>query len=229
MIALQIDNLNEDFKDRKKEAFLKAQLQKEFEAELEELQDKIDLRNLMIASAQALLDYIDRGKSALPLSRDSLTILIQRTTFSPTFNSITKDFFNSRDLSLIKDDSLRTLLGRWPNLVEQTTEEEIAFSQYNATQYFPFLIEYFQTRNMFNLTQKDQVMLQSIYLDSIPEFTELIGASRREEDLSALLENGDFEDHLAFVIFLNNLANKQSEVLKKTIRDILSLLQDQTY
>ena len=225
LIALQIDNLNADLKDRKREAFLKDQLQKEFEAELTELRNKIKLRNLMIVSAQELLHYIDDGNSDPAISRDSLTKLIQRTTFSPTFNSITIDFFQSHDISLIQNDSLRELLGRWPNLVAQTTEEELAFSEYNATQYFPFLIAHFQTRNMFDQIQQDQTMLQNIYLDSLSRSQMWIGPSKREEDLNALLENSDFEDHLAFVIFINNLANKQSQVLEKSIKQMLLLLK----
>ena len=79
---------------------------------------------------------------------------------------------------------------------------------------------------MFNKVLEDQEMFGRIFFDSTTMKKAVIGRSKRVEDIAVLLENGDFEDHLAFVIFVNNLANTQSMFLKETIQNILNLIEE---
>ena len=60
LIALQINNWNEDRKERKQEKDLLAQLESEFQNNLEQLEDKIALRETMITSSLKLLEYVNR-------------------------------------------------------------------------------------------------------------------------------------------------------------------------
>ena len=59
LIALQIDNLNEYRKDREEERELLLQLRSEYQSNLEQLNQKIGLREKMITATKKLLDYVD--------------------------------------------------------------------------------------------------------------------------------------------------------------------------
>ena len=60
LIALQINNLNEYRIDREQEKELLTQLKSEYQSNLEQLEAKIGLRNLMISASIKLLDYVSK-------------------------------------------------------------------------------------------------------------------------------------------------------------------------
>ena len=220
-IALQIDNWNQDRQEREKEQVLLTQLRQEFSAGLQQLENKMVLRKNLISSATWLLQKIDQGGPFDQMDRDTLTFHIQRTLFGPTFNANSEGFFLSRDLNLIQNDSLRILLANWPNQLKQLSEDEVIWTDYIATEYQPFLIENYSARNLFNTTLLDMDALQRVRLDSLGRITTPIGKSQREIDISKLMDNRDFEDHLAFAIFFNNLVNIQSRSIEDLIERIL--------
>ena len=136
LIALQINNWNEDRKNREKERVLLNQLRQEFESDLEQLNDKTVQRKNIIYSSKKLLEYIDNDKLDSP---DSIFYHLQRSVFIPTFNTSSKDFFLSRDVGLLANDSLRVLLADWPRQVDQLVEEEQQWVDYRDNNYLVFL------------------------------------------------------------------------------------------
>ena len=225
IIALQIDNWNQYRQDREKEQVLLSQLHLEFSAGLQQLEDKMVLRSKLISSAKWLLERIDQGGPYEKINPDTLTFHIQRTLFGPTFNANSEGFFLSRDLSLIRNDSLRMLLADWPNKLEQLSEDEKIWTAYIGTAYQPFLIENYTARNLFNTTLLDMDALQRVRLDSLGRITTPIGNSQSDIDIGKLMDNRDFEDHLAFAIFFNNLVNIQAGSIQDLIERILKQLK----
>ena len=63
--------------------------------------------------------------------------------------------------------------------------------------------------------------LQRVQLGSPGARSEPIGNTKRDIDIVLLMDNGDFEDHLAFAIFFNNLLNIQSSSIEDLIQRIL--------
>ncbi len=59
LIAISINNWNEERKDRIKEQVILHQLKEEYESNLKQLESKIKMRNIVIKSSQKLLAYID--------------------------------------------------------------------------------------------------------------------------------------------------------------------------
>jgi hypothetical protein len=224
-IALQIDNWNQDRQEREKEQVLLSQLYQEFSTGLRQLENKMVLRKNLISSANWLLQKIDQGGPFEEIDRDTLTFHIQRTLFGPTFNANSEGFFLSRDLSLIQNDSLRMLLADWPNQLKQLSEDEIIWSQYIAMEYQPFLIENYTARNLFNTTLLDMDALRRVRLDSLGRIATPIGNSQRDVDIGKLMDNRDFEDHLAFAIFFNNLVNIQAGSIEDLIKRILEQIE----
>ena len=72
LIALQINNWNENRKENIHEARLKSELMKEFERDLKQLNSKIVIRERIINSSINLLNYIEQGKSA---NQDSISTI----------------------------------------------------------------------------------------------------------------------------------------------------------
>lgn len=225
VIALQIDNWNEDRKEREKEQVLLGQLDQEFVSGLHQLQDKIALRSKIITSARWLLEQMDKGTPPEYLDVDSLTFHLQRTLFSPTFNANSEGFFLSRDLSLIQNDSLRMLLANWPNQLEQLSEDEAIWTSFRSEVYQPFLMDNFPARNLFNTSSLDSEALRRVQLDSLRQSEALLGNSRQPIQAGNLMDSDDFEDYLAFTIFINDLLTVQSESIEDLIGRILEQIK----
>jgi hypothetical protein len=225
IVALQIDNWNQNRQDGEKEQVLLSQLHLEFSAGLQQLENKMVLRSKLISSAKWLLEKIDQGGPFEEIDPDTLTFHIQRTLFGPTFNANSEGFFLSRNLNLIRNDSLRMLLADWPNKLEQLSEDEKVWTAYIGAEYQPFLIENYTARNLFNTTLLDMDALRRVRLDSLGVLSEPIGNTQRDIDIAVLMDNRDFEDHLAFAIFFNNLLNIQSGSIEDLIERILKQIE----
>ena len=222
LIALQINNWNENRQNRNKEVILLSQLRQEFSANLDQLNDKIDQRKNIVKSAKTLLVNFDQGDIN---NSDSIVYHLQRTVFIPTFNTNSSDFFSARDISLIQNDSLRVLLAAWPSQVDQLVEEELQWVTYRDKQYLPFLTSHFQARNLYNGVQLDLEMMRTVLMDKSEIFNDRIGNSREKIDLSDLMTSQDFEDHLGFAIMVHNLSNIQSYTLVSHIEKILEQIK----
>lgn len=222
LIALQINNWNENRKARIKENILLNQLHQEFLNDLQQLKYKTEQRNLIIYSAKKVLDYIDND---YPDDPDSISFFLQRSLFIPTFNTSSKDFFSARDISLLKNDSLRGLLANWPSQVEQLVEGEKQWVDYRDNQYLKFLTENYQTRNLYNGIQKDLGMMRTVFLDKSKSIENIIKRSKNIDDPNLILMHKDLEDHLGFAIMIHSICNVQTEMLSQHIEKILTQIQ----
>lgn len=224
LIALQINNWNEDRNNREKERVLLNQLRQEFESDLKQLNDKTQQRKNIIYSAKTLLEYIDNEQLDNP---DSIFYHLQRSVFIPTFNTSSKDFFLARDIGLIRNDSLRVLLADWPRQVDQLVEEEKQWVDYRDNSYLAFLTSNFQTRNIYNSVQADLEMMKTVFLDKSNSFDDRIGWSKNIEDPNHLLENDELENHLGFAIMVHSICKIQSATLSGHIEKILEQIEEQ--
>lgn len=223
LIALQINNWNEDRKERLQEGAILKQLRTEFNSNLNQLDEKIVIRKEIINSAVHILDYID-----FPANRDkdsidaNMAVTIGYTTFDPIIN----DLANSGNLRLIKSDSLKQLLSFWTSEVVQVTESEETWRYYRDEIYIPFLVEHYQLRTARNKLIKNNY-LKKFMIDKeaiSPLFESGIGFTKHSEDFNKLLDHPDYEDHLVRCIVTNNIADVQAMILRKRIVGILDIL-----
>ena len=124
LIALQINNWNEDKKERALEQELLAQLQSEFQSNLEQLDQKTYIRKRMISASLKLLHYIDYPETR---NADSIIKYIALTGSSPTFDPIVNDINSSGRIQLLQNAILKEKLARWTSELVQVTEEEEAW------------------------------------------------------------------------------------------------------
>ena len=121
LIALQINNWNEQRKERDKEQVLLHQLREDYQANLIQLEEKMATRDKIVTSAVALLNAFDYPQS---VHRDTVIKHIAIIGNDPTFDPIQNDLNSSENLRLIRNTKLSRLLSNWSSDVVAVKEIE---------------------------------------------------------------------------------------------------------
>lgn len=223
LIALQINTWNEQRKFRAQERDLLTQLKSEFESNQAQLEEKMDMRKDIIKSALLLLDYVD---SQEPFHKDSLLKHVSQTTLTPTFDPIVNDLISSGRIQLLQSNALKDRLSLWTSEIVQVTEEEQALMRFMNSFYLQFLMDYYSTRNILSGFWVNN-QTSSYLLDKGTPAMLNMGKSQRSFDREALLEQPQFEDHLAYIATMAQIANTQSVSLNNRISEILQLIDQE--
>jgi len=221
LIALQINNWNERKKERAQEQELLTQLQSEFTSNLEQLDQKNDLRNQMISASLKLLHYIDNPESR---NTDSIIKYLAITCISPTFDPIVNDINSSGRIQLLKNTSLKEKLARWTSEVIQVTEEEQVWIVNRNYNYLPLLNKFGVIRTLLHQYWKDNV-IASFHLDEGTKIELDFGNSKKEIIFSKLIENAELESHIAQCASYGKITNSQAKSLRQRIIEILDLIK----
>jgi len=220
LIALQINNWNENRKERAQEKQLLLQLQSEFQSNLEQLDKKTDMRNQINYAALKLLHNIDHPETR---NVDSITKHIGLTAVNPTFDPIINDINSSGRIQLLQNVDLKERLARWTSEVIQVTEEEQSWIFIRNNEYMPILSQKGFMRNVLNRYWKDNV-LATFHLDEGTKTEIDLGNSNKENFISAILDDPLFESSIAQCATYTKLTNSQAESLRKRIVEILNLI-----
>lgn len=222
LIALQVNNWNEERKDRARENVLKEQLALEFRRDLEQLQSKVTIRNQVLRSSVRLLNYI---QSPLPVSEDSILYHLALSGYRPTFDPISVEFIDKSDLSLIQNKELKRLLTAWKVNVMQLSEDEEVWRNYVLDHRIPFLIRKNVTNPVtveFMRNNASELFLIDINSPQ-PEVT--LTEISRDIDYDELLNDPFLEDFLSLAVSINMDNNRNSKALEERITRILTLLE----
>jgi hypothetical protein len=223
LIALQINNWNENRKERQQEQILLGQLNAEFQSNLEQLDQKIKLRKDMLQASKKLLYYIDYPEK---VNQDSLVKYLSITQINPTFDPIVNDLASSGRMQLLQNQKLKEKLSRWTSEIIQVTEEEIIWSNLNSERYQPHLFELVPMRTISNSFWENQT-LSTFHLDEGQKITFNIGNSKVELDTNRLLNDIKFEGFIAQCASFSELINSQSYTLRNRIVEILTIIQEE--
>ena len=221
--ALSINNWNEDRKEHGQEQELLKQLQSEFKSNLEQLDQKIAMRQMMISSSLKLLNYIDNVETR---NNDSILKHTGQIVIAPTFDPIVNDIVSSGRIQLLQNGSLKEKLSRWTSEIVQVTEEEQVWLNHRTKHYIPILMELYSYRNVINNYWENGVVSQ-FHLDQGTKATLKIGNSKNVNELSELLANSNFEDVVANCASMAKLTNSQSFSLRNRIVEILNLIEQE--
>jgi len=221
LIALAINNVNEDRKDIQREQLVLLQLKEDYEANLEQLDEKIAMRDQMNRSSFRILNHIDHPEQA---NRDSLITYVSHSMMDPTFDPIQNDLMASGALRLIRNEDLKQLLSRWSSEVVQLTETELQWQKIRSEVYIPYIIRSGLARDINNAFWKDEdppifILNRNAKRDFI------IGPSTHTPDLKSLLADPELEGIVTISFTLNHVCNLQSETLRQRIIELLNLLE----
>jgi hypothetical protein len=104
LIAVQVNNWNENRKNALKEQTILTQLKKEYESNLAQLEEKTLMRYEIITTSHQILETIDDPKN---IDEADFFNKIGSLTLDPTFDPITNDLMSSGNLQLIKNLTLK--------------------------------------------------------------------------------------------------------------------------
>ena len=200
--AFTLNNWNEERKDRREEHQILLQLKQEYTSNLNQLDQKDSVRNVLIHNSNILLGYCDQPSGA---SADTLIALIGTLGSVPTFDPIANDIIESGHLRLIQDRELRQLLSSWTTEVVQLQEEERHWVEARNNLLIPFLIK------------------NGIMRDAISDYF-LKNATQPTDSVTGILINPEFPGVLSIIIAFNHVANRQSGILRVRISRILELI-----
>jgi len=132
LIALSINNWNQNNAEKKALKTLTDNLNKEFKNNLEELEVDLNRLRMKIVSGNKLLTYC--GPDKIVLSEFEVDSLLYQALEVPTWNPSTftlNEIKNSGKLSKIKDENLKLLLYHWERLYEDILEWQMALQASN--------------------------------------------------------------------------------------------------
>ena len=225
LLALQVNNWNETRKERLQEIILLKQLLSDFNSNLEQLDQKMSMREDFKNSSKKLLSYIDNPNIA---AIDSIENHIGKTMPYASFDPISADLASSGELKLISNNTLKQAVTRWSSDIKDVIEDEIVWKDYRNNIYIPFLIEHCQLRTIRNKAYETN-LLGTYSIDREHNITSYdkheIGNSKFKNNYNTLLTNPSFEDHLTRCYAINSWTNVQSQILRTRIIDIISLIK----
>ena len=220
LIALQINNLNEERKLRANEQALLLQLKQEFESNLNQLNQKIEMREIMISSAQKLLKMIDDKNQMIP---DSIGHYLSFTRMNPTFDPIRNDLTVGDKLSLIENVDLKKMLTEWESNEEQLEESEGRWLYSLNTYFRPLLYEHNLARELFEINYQSGSMSLMSLTKSVDAVT--LNNSINTDKFVNFMNDPRLESHLAWTVGINTFGNVESNTLKNHIIDILTQIE----
>jgi hypothetical protein len=223
LIALQIDTWNEERKLRIEEKILLRQLIDDYSANLEQLDNKIAIRKVLIHSSQELLTYFDDPKSA---NKDSVLSKLGNLGLTLTFDPIDNDLVASGKISIIQNRKLKALLTKWTTDVIQVQEVEAIYLNAHHYANVPAINKMGLGRAIDKGLYDNAGDLSNFLLNPDEYVPYDYKKSRLEPGLEAILNNVELEGIVSNSILLNQLINAESYTLRKQIVEILNLLKE---
>jgi hypothetical protein len=155
LIALQINNWNENRLRTSKETAILANIHKEFKQNRKQLDSVVGLHNKVHSNCGKIISLFPILSKPEPAVLDSLSVYLWESygghTFNPSQTSI-HALASTSSFDIIKNETLRDLLISWNDLVIDYQEEELRSRDHIWDQYDPYFSKHFD----FNLNFKDE-------------------------------------------------------------------------
>ena len=223
VIALQIDNWNEWRQEREDEQVVLQQLRDDYQANLKQLEQKIRMREAIIASAHKMLQATDAPETT---SRDSLVGYLAVIVLDPTFDPIENNLSASGALQLITNQKLKRMLSNWTSEIVAVRELEQNWARIAIGPLSNCLRELGIYRSLsdyfINDLEADWAIDESARLEK-----QDIGPARNPPSVTEIAADSELEGLMSAAITYNATANLESKALYKRIEEILSLLDQE--
>lgn len=223
LIALQINNFNEHRKDKIKEQVILKQLKEDYQVNLIQLEQKMQMRDVIVKSALKIFNDMDNPDEII---RDSLIINIANIDNDPTFDPIKSDLIGSGNIRLIENEKLKRLLSNYTSDIVAVKELEEIWSNKMNQQLEPLIGKMGISREVANifLNESRQTWLLD---DNANAIKTAIGNSKKSVSVNEIINNRELEGLVSEAITYNQPANVQSEGLVKRINEIIDLIDSE--
>lgn len=177
LLALQVNNWNNDRIQKQKEANYIEHINKEFLLNRVELDTATSFHFKVFNNATKIANLIPIDINTI--NKDSLSFYITETFHNYTFNpqqSTINSLTNTSSFEIISNLELRELLQNWDELVKDYREEEIISREYSFDNYFPYFrkhisfMNYANNNNIFNNQKIDYTFLNDLEFENAIAF-----------------------------------------------------------
>lgn len=147
LVALGINNWNQERLERKKEDIMLSELHQEFVANKQQLDTMFFYQNRALQSAIALIEMfpIDINKTPIDSLERTIYYLHWHYTFNPS-QGVINSIVNTSSFDLITNDSLRRIIISWPDIYNDYREEEVIA----VNNYYEVFLPYFTQHMRFS-------------------------------------------------------------------------------
>lgn len=217
LIALSIDNWNEDRKNLIREQEVLIQLKKDYNANLAQLNEKIQLRESIISACKSVMSAIDSPHGQ---NRDSVISQLSVLLTDPTFDPIQDDLINSGSVRLIRNQKLKSLLTNWSSDVAEVQDIEKGWQKLLVEEVVPCYIDLGISRDAVNSFWTSTEW----YLDKQAAHSIFLKDSKLSPQVENVLRDPKLEGILSIAVLYNYSGNIQSYTLRNRIVEILQLV-----
>jgi hypothetical protein len=218
LIALQINNWNEERKLSLEETGILKSVKLDFVNAIKECEENNEFRTRILEATRELYSIM-RSKD-LNYSKNQLDSIIAVLFINPTYNNQTGSLevlFNSGKINLIKDLEIKEALMLWPQIIEDIKEDEIYSSEQLRYEFYPFIRKYISIKDVnTQINYKNLKMFE----DSI--------SSPFTSDYESLMRNMEFEGILATRELNLSVSLIQTNELIDFAKEIIVLIEDKT-
>jgi len=225
LIALSINNWNTNRLNQKKEISILYELKAEYENKLNELNQKVELRNFMIGSTSKLISLINENNYTI--THDTLVSLAAMTVITPTFdasNSVTNELLNTGNLYILQNKELRRQLLDWSSQLDKLVEEERLVVKIIVENYLPYLNKRVPYQDISRYFLKENTEVLQFIMKNTKDTDQVLTTSNRQTDIRSLFQDLEFESYMATINFSCIISNMQSENLRIHISNVMNLL-----
>lgn len=223
LIALSINNWNEKRKDLAKEQSILKQLYSEYQSNLNQLDEKILMRNEALEESNNLLNQIDNPNS---INEDGLYKSFWTLFRDPTFDPIQNDIVGSENLRLINNDTLVRYLSNWSSEVFQVQELELEYQKFRTEILLPCYLRLGVSRNVNNNLWKNGYTPTEA-LDKEYNYKFTIKPTKKRLDLTEVLADVELEGIVSQIITHHQVTNIQSQSLRMRIISMLKIIEQE--
>jgi hypothetical protein len=190
-----------------------------------QLEEKIEMRNIIIFSSLKILNIIDNPKKS---DRDSLITYFSIIKTDPTFDPIENDLNSSGSIRLIRNKKLKSSLSNWTSDIVAVKEMENLWTDVIQLSMRPLYMSLGITRDLAQDFWSNKNIEKSYLLDKNSNVNEVaIGKSKSSSSLTEITNNRIIESLAATGVGMNKLTNLQSKALRNRIIEIINLIDSE--
>ena len=212
LIALQINNWNEERKVREVERVLLNSLLKEMEANMEQLSNVIAYNSKSKSAAKLMIDiyngtYAHNNHEEL----DSILAMIQWAwTYNPQMGTLSA-IKNSGEFTSIQNDKLRTMISSYEDMSNDALEESTLIRNLIVEKFVPSVNKYVSLNQRLKYLGEEYV----------------VGESKFEPDYIGLLNDREIESQISYIYTWRVDELNEGEQFKMTMERFITTIQDE--
>lgn len=224
LIALAINNYNENQKSVAQEQVFLKQLVTDYKANLLQLENKIEMRRKLIAESQNVLEITSKD---ITISEDSLSAIFATFFMDPTFDPIENDVLNSGNIKLIQNDSLKQALSHWTSDVKAYSENEHIQHDHYISEIIPFMKEVGIMRNANHVFWSEKELRMGFLDKGENDKILAIGKSPKSIAVDSILSDPRLEGLVTFIFTFSQVCNIEGQTLKEKMQKIIKILESE--